>query len=156
MIYKQQTVINDRQKDTVTFKPLKVSNEIRGYEYLRNLLTFCIIESCQVSFFTSTLVTGIVHTQSVSICWKSPSMLMAPMMVLSSGTGCLGQKTDVADDLSVSETSAWMQHPRSFVKTWEKHLMMSLVCSIIAFWTRDLETALQIELSGMSEDLVTW
>ena len=59
-----------------------------GHVCLGNLWTFCIIGSRWVSHLISTLVTGIVWIQSVSVCWKSSSMLMAVMMVLSSGTDC--------------------------------------------------------------------
>ena len=55
-----------------------------GLECLRNQQTFLIIESCRVSRLTFTFVTGIVRTQSVSVCQKSSSMLMTAI----TGTGC--------------------------------------------------------------------
>ena len=59
-----------------------------GHECLRNLWTFFVVESYWVSRLISILVTGIVRIQSVSVRWKSSSMLMATIMVSSSGTDC--------------------------------------------------------------------
>ena len=48
-----------------------------GHEHLKNWITFWSPWSCCVSCLISTLVTGIPLTQSVSVRWKSPLMLMA-------------------------------------------------------------------------------
>ena len=69
-----------------------------GHECPRNLQTFCIIGSCQVSCLLSIFVTEIVQIQSVSALWKSFSMLM----VSSSGTDCKLMRHDKA--------SAWTNY----------------------------------------------
>ena len=94
-----------------------------GHECLKNLWTFYIIVLCWVSCLISTLVTGIVQIQSVSACWKLSSMLIALMMVSSSGTDCKLMKHDKA---STRPNSVVLRH--CMLKSYSNKMIAQHCC----------------------------